>query len=97
MMILLSLPFTVDAISQGALLFLTFEPGARANALGRAYSAVADDAYAATNFLKILEGTGKTFIFTSGSAILGGKENGERSDFQFTEDIPLSPVFWTIP
>ena len=51
----------------------------------------ADDAYAATNFLKILEGTGKTFIFTSGSAILGGKENGERSDFQFTEDIPLSP------
>ncbi|MCP1252989.1 NAD-dependent epimerase/dehydratase family protein [Elizabethkingia sp. HX XZB] len=51
----------------------------------------ADDAYAATNFLKILEGTGKTFVFTSGSAILGGKENGEISDFQFTEDIPLSP------
>ena len=47
MMILMSLPFTVEAISQGALLFLTFEPGARANALGRAYSAVTDDAYAA--------------------------------------------------
>ena len=46
-MILMSLPITLDAISQGALLFLTFEPGARANALGRAYSAVTDDAYAA--------------------------------------------------
>ena len=34
------------AISQGALLFLTFEPGGRANGMGRAYSAVADDAYA---------------------------------------------------
>ncbi|MCL1665286.1 NAD-dependent epimerase/dehydratase family protein [Elizabethkingia ursingii] len=51
----------------------------------------ADDAYAATNFLRILEGTGKTFIFTSGSAILGGKENGEAPNFQFTEDIPLFP------
>lgn len=34
------------AISEAALLFLTIEPGARANAMGRAYSAVADDAYA---------------------------------------------------
>ncbi|MCB5252744.1 MAG: PorV/PorQ family protein [Candidatus Cloacimonadaceae bacterium] len=34
------------AISQGSLLFLTFEPGGRANGMGRAYSAVADDAYA---------------------------------------------------
>lgn len=33
----------------------------------------------------------KDIYFTSGSAITGGKENGERSDFQFTEDIPLSP------
>jgi len=39
-------PFALSGISQGALLFLTFEPGARANAMGRAYSAVADDAYA---------------------------------------------------
>jgi hypothetical protein len=41
-----SLPFSLGAISQGSLLFLTFEPGARANGMGRAYSAVADDAYA---------------------------------------------------
>lgn len=43
---LLAIPATVAGISQGALLFLTFEPGARANAMGRAYTAVADDAYA---------------------------------------------------
>lgn len=44
---LLILPFTLGAISQGSLLFLTFEPGARGNGLGRAYTAVANDAYAA--------------------------------------------------
>lgn len=51
----------------------------------------ADDAYAADSFIKLLEGSGKTFIFTSGSAIFGGKENGEKNDFVFTEDIPLNP------
>lgn len=51
----------------------------------------ADDAYTADAFITILEGTGKTFVLTSGSAILGGKENGETPRFQFTEDIPLSP------
>ncbi|WP_345990403.1 NAD-dependent epimerase/dehydratase family protein [Chryseobacterium sp. Chry.R1] len=51
----------------------------------------ADDAYAVDSIINALEGTGKTFIFTSGSAILGGKENGEKSDFIFTEDIPLTP------
>lgn len=43
---LMTLPFALGAISQAALLFLTFEPGARGNAMGRAYSAVAEDAYA---------------------------------------------------
>ena len=38
----------------------------------------ADDAYAADNFIKALEGSQKTFIFTSGSAIFGGKENGKK-------------------
>jgi len=33
------------AISEGALLFLTFEPGGRANGMGRAYSAIADDGF----------------------------------------------------
>lgn len=51
----------------------------------------ADDAYAADSIINTLEGTGKTFIFTSGSAIFGGKENGEKSDFVYTEDIPLNP------
>ncbi len=44
--LIMSLPLGLAAISQGALLFLTFEPGARGNGMGRAYSAVADDAYA---------------------------------------------------
>jgi nucleoside-diphosphate-sugar epimerase len=51
----------------------------------------ADDAYAADSIIRALEGTGKTFIFTSGSAIFGGKENGERNDFVHTEDFPLQP------
>ncbi|MCQ9636954.1 NAD-dependent epimerase/dehydratase family protein [Chryseobacterium sp. WG23] len=51
----------------------------------------ADDAYAADSFINALEGSGKTFIFTSGSAIFGGKENGEKNDFIFTEDFPLNP------
>ncbi len=51
----------------------------------------ADDAYAADSIVNALEGTGKTFIFTSGSAIFGGKENGEKNDFVFTENFPLQP------
>lgn len=51
----------------------------------------ADDAYVADSIVNALEGSGKTFIFTSGSAVFGGKENGEKNDFVFTEDIPLQP------
>lgn len=51
----------------------------------------ADDAYAADSIVSILKESGKTFIFTSGSAIFGGKENGEKNDFVFTEDILLQP------
>lgn len=51
----------------------------------------ADDAYVVGSIVNALEGSGKTFIFTSGSAIFGGKENGEKNDFVFTEDIPLQP------
>lgn len=51
----------------------------------------ADDAYAVDSFIKALEGSHKTFIFTSGSAIFGGKENGKKSDFIFKEDFPLQP------
>lgn len=53
----------------------------------------ADDPYPVDTFLDVLYGTGKTFIVTSGSAILGGKDNGEKSDFVYTEDIPLQPRF----
>lgn len=51
----------------------------------------ADDAFAADSFLRILDNSGKTFVFTSGSAIFGNKEKGEACDFCFTEDIPLVP------
>ncbi len=51
----------------------------------------ADDPYAADTIISGLAGTGKTFIFTSGSAIFGRKENGEKNDFIFTEDYPLQP------
>lgn len=51
----------------------------------------ADDAYVVDNLIKALEGSHKTFIFTSGSAIFGGKENGKKSDFVYTEDFPLTP------
>ncbi|WP_347220002.1 NAD(P)H-binding protein, partial [Chryseobacterium sp.] len=53
----------------------------------------ADDAYAADSFVNILQDTGKTLIFTSGSAIFGGKENGEGNNFVFTESISLNPRF----
>lgn len=39
-------PCVLPAVSQAAFLFLTIEPSARANGMGRAYSAVVDDAYA---------------------------------------------------
>lgn len=51
----------------------------------------ADDAYAMDTMVNLLEGSGKTFIFTSGSAIFGNKENGEANYFIFREDFPLSP------
>ncbi|HJT72755.1 MAG TPA: NAD-dependent epimerase/dehydratase family protein [Chitinophaga sp.] len=57
------------------------------------HTADADDPYAVDTFLQALKGTGKTFIHTSGSSILGNKDNGEKSDFVYTEDIPLDARF----
>lgn len=57
------------------------------------HAADADDPYAVDTFLEALKGTGKTFIHTSGSSILGNKDNGEKSDFVYTEDIPLNARF----
>lgn len=57
------------------------------------HAADADDPYAVDTFLEVLKGTGKTFIYTSGSSILGNKDYGEKDDFVYTEDIPLKPRF----
>jgi nucleoside-diphosphate-sugar epimerase len=57
------------------------------------HTADADDPYAVDTFLETLSGTGKTFIHTSGSSILGNKDNGEKSDFIYTEDIPVQSRF----
>ncbi len=46
LIMVMSVPFTLGAISQASMLSLTFEPGGRANGMGRAYSAIADDAFA---------------------------------------------------
>ncbi|MDM8176258.1 MULTISPECIES: NAD-dependent epimerase/dehydratase family protein [Olivibacter] len=57
------------------------------------HAADADDPYVIDTFLQALKGTDKTFIHTSGSSILGNKENGEKSNFIYTEDIPLDARF----
>ncbi|MFB3844404.1 MAG: PorV/PorQ family protein [Candidatus Cloacimonadaceae bacterium] len=45
-LILMIIPLAINAISQGTMTFLTIEPGSRANGMGNAYVAVADDGYA---------------------------------------------------
>lgn len=57
------------------------------------HAADADDPYAVDTVLQVLKGTGKTFIHTSGSSILGPKDNGEPSAFVYTEDIPVQARF----
>jgi nucleoside-diphosphate-sugar epimerase len=56
------------------------------------------NAFLIDSILRSLKGTGKTFIHTSGSSLLGGKDLGEKSDFIYTEDFPLTPrmerAFW---
>lgn len=57
------------------------------------------DPYSIDTLLAALSGTGKTFIHTSGSSILGRKEYGAASPFVYTEDFPLAPrverMAWT--
>ena len=52
-------------------------------------AADADDPYVATTILAALEGTGKTFVQTSGTSIVGDKAAGEPSDRVYTEDTGL--------
>lgn len=55
------------------------------------HTADADDVYSVVTFLKELAGTGKTFIFTSGSSLVGDDAKGEKSDIVYSEDIPVQP------
>jgi len=55
------------------------------------HTADADDVYSVITFLDALKGTGKTFIFTSGSSIVGDNAKGELNNFVFSEDIPVQP------
>jgi nucleoside-diphosphate-sugar epimerase len=55
------------------------------------HTADADDCYSVITFLEELEGTGKTFIFTSGSSLVGDYARGEKSDIIYSENIPVQP------
>jgi nucleoside-diphosphate-sugar epimerase len=54
-------------------------------------SANADHEPSAQALLQALEGTGKTYIHTSGSSIVGAQSAGERVDAIFDETTPVNP------
>jgi nucleoside-diphosphate-sugar epimerase len=54
-------------------------------------AASADHKGAVTSLLDALAGSGKAFIHTSGSSIVGTRSRGERSDDIFDEDTPITP------
>jgi nucleoside-diphosphate-sugar epimerase len=54
-------------------------------------AASADHKGAVTALLDALAGSGKAFIHTSGSSIVGTRSRGERSDDIFDEDTPITP------
>jgi nucleoside-diphosphate-sugar epimerase len=54
-------------------------------------AASADHKGAALALLNALAGSGKPFIHTSGSSIVGKRSRGERSDDVFDEDTPITP------
>jgi nucleoside-diphosphate-sugar epimerase len=54
-------------------------------------AASADHKGAVTALLDALAGSGKAFIHTSGSSIVGTRSKGERSDDIFDEDTPITP------
>jgi len=57
------------------------------------HTADSDDAQVVDNFLSILKGTNKTFIYTSGSNIIANWEKPETAEFVYTEDFPLNTNF----
>ena len=54
-------------------------------------AANSDHEPSARAILKAIEGTGKTYIHTSGSSIVGTQSAGQRVDAIFDEDTPLTP------
>ena len=54
-------------------------------------AANSDHETSARAMLQAMEGTGKTFIHTSGSSIVGTQSSGERVDAIFDEDTPFIP------
>ena len=54
-------------------------------------AASADHKGAVAALLDALAGSGKPFIHTSGSSIVGTRSRGERSDAIFDEDMPVTP------
>jgi nucleoside-diphosphate-sugar epimerase len=55
-------------------------------------AASADHAGAVTSLLDAIAGSGKPFIHTSGSSIVGTRAQGQRSDAIFDESTPLTPT-----
>lgn len=55
-------------------------------------TADSDDYLVVEDFLSLLRGTGKTFIYTSGSNIIANWTQPETADFVFTEDFPLETI-----
>lgn len=53
------------------------------------HTADSDDPQVAENFISLLKGTGKTFIYTSGSGIVANWDRPETAHFVYTEDFPL--------
>jgi nucleoside-diphosphate-sugar epimerase len=54
-------------------------------------AASADHKGAVVTLLDALAGSGKAFIHTSGSSIVGTRAKGQRSDAVFDEDTPITP------
>lgn len=54
-------------------------------------AANSDHEAAAKTLLRALEGSGKTFIHTSGSSVVGTQAGGKRVDDVFDEEIPFTP------
>lgn len=53
------------------------------------HTADSDDPEVASNLLRVLKGTTKTLIYTSGSSLAARLDNGEPDEYIYTEDYPL--------